>query len=180
MRGLEVGCPRTGEKIFFGLNRKKLKLNLIRLFFGMFHETTTKCSVCFWSFEPLSKQPKQILLFRNKQKQTKEFFCRPYISRCSTGSSRQTRPDAAQALLERHVQVQHRLLRQTHPGAAQELTIRCGTDLVQIHVQMQHNSSLLTGTYLHRCNKSFGDVDQIRPGETQAAVGHAQGQHRLL
>ena len=46
-------------KIIFGSNRNKPKQDLFRVCFGLF-----RC------FEPISKQPKQTDLFRNKPKQT--------------------------------------------------------------------------------------------------------------
>jgi hypothetical protein len=57
----ELGCPRNKQKKTFGSNRNKLKLNLFRLIFGLF-----RC------FGPVSKQPKQTYLFRNKPKKTKK------------------------------------------------------------------------------------------------------------
>jgi hypothetical protein len=36
---LQLGCPRNNQIIFFVSNRNKPKLNLFRLFFGLFHET---------------------------------------------------------------------------------------------------------------------------------------------
>ncbi len=57
----KLGPPRVSSKqtkINFGLNRNKPKQDLFRVFFGLF-----RC------FEPISKQPKQTEMFRNKPKQ---------------------------------------------------------------------------------------------------------------
>jgi hypothetical protein len=66
-----VGCPRNKLIFFLGLNRNKPKLNLFRLIFGLFRETKNIFFGLFWCFEPVSKQPKQTDLFRNKPKKTK-------------------------------------------------------------------------------------------------------------
>jgi hypothetical protein len=58
-------------KINFGLNRNKPKQDLFRVCFGLFRETKNKNFGLFRCFEPISKQPKQTKLFRNKTKQTK-------------------------------------------------------------------------------------------------------------
>jgi hypothetical protein len=57
-------------KIIFGSNRNKLKQDLFRVCFGLFRETKKKNFGLFRCFEPISKQPKQTDLFRNKPKQT--------------------------------------------------------------------------------------------------------------
>jgi hypothetical protein len=38
----QVGCPRNNQIFFFSSNRNKPKLNLFRLFFGLFHKTPQK------------------------------------------------------------------------------------------------------------------------------------------
>jgi hypothetical protein len=53
-------------KINFGSNRNKPKQDLFRVCFGLFRE---KKFGLFRCFEPISKQPKQTDLFRNKPKQ---------------------------------------------------------------------------------------------------------------
>ncbi len=68
---LEVGCPRNNH-FFFSLNRNKPKLNLFRLFFGLFHETKKLFFGLFRCFGPVSKQPKQTEFSRNKPKQTEK------------------------------------------------------------------------------------------------------------
>jgi hypothetical protein len=55
-------------KIIFGSNRNKPKQDLFRVCFVK--PTKTKSFGLFRCFEPLSKQPKQTELFRNKPKQT--------------------------------------------------------------------------------------------------------------
>jgi hypothetical protein len=55
----EVGCPRNNQIFFFGSNRNKPKLNLFRLFFGLFCETKKHFFGLFRCFGPVSKQPKQ-------------------------------------------------------------------------------------------------------------------------
>ncbi len=57
-------------KINFGSNRNKPKQDLFRVCFGLFRETKKKKFRFFRCFEPISKQPKQTDLFRNKPKQT--------------------------------------------------------------------------------------------------------------
>jgi hypothetical protein len=59
-------------KIIFGSNRNKPKQDLFRVCFGLFRETKKKNFGLFRCFEPISKQPKQTDLFRNKTKQTEK------------------------------------------------------------------------------------------------------------
>ncbi len=69
------GGGRVSSKqsnIFFGPNQNKPKLNLFRLFFGLFRETKKHFFGLFRCFGPVSKQPKQTEFSRNKPKQTKK------------------------------------------------------------------------------------------------------------
>jgi hypothetical protein len=72
----QVTVSSKQTKLNFGSNRNKPKQDLFRVCFGLFRETKNKkfrfVSVCFdlfRCFEPISKQPKQTNLFRNKLKQ---------------------------------------------------------------------------------------------------------------
>ncbi len=62
------------SNFYFGSNRNKPKLNLFRLFFGLFHETKKQFFAVYFGlfrcFGSVSKQPKQTELCRNKPKQT--------------------------------------------------------------------------------------------------------------
>jgi hypothetical protein len=60
------------SNFFFGSNRNKPKLNLFRLFFGLFRETKKLFFGLFRCFGPISKQPKQTEFSRNKPKQTEK------------------------------------------------------------------------------------------------------------
>ncbi len=59
------------SNFFFGSNRNEPKLNLFRLFFGLFRETKQIffrfASVSFGVFGPVSKQPKQTEKISKKQ-----------------------------------------------------------------------------------------------------------------
>ncbi len=70
-----IGCPRNNE-IFFGWNRNKPKLNLFRLFFGLFRETKKHffrfVSVCFGVSDWYrNNRNKQNFLKTNRHKQKK-------------------------------------------------------------------------------------------------------------
>jgi len=67
-RRIRVSSKQT--KINFGSNQNKPKQDLFRVCFGLFRETKRKNFGLFRCFEPISKQPKQTELFRNKPKQT--------------------------------------------------------------------------------------------------------------
>jgi hypothetical protein len=76
-------------KIIFGPNRNKPKQDLFRVCFGLFRETKKKNFGLFRCFEPISKQPKQTDLFRNKPKQTETTlnFGKIFELNCLGGSS---------------------------------------------------------------------------------------------
>jgi hypothetical protein len=57
-------------KINFGSNRNKPKQDLFRVCFCLFRETKNNKFWLFRCFEPISKQPKQTELFRNKPNQS--------------------------------------------------------------------------------------------------------------
>jgi hypothetical protein len=65
---LWVGCPRNKN---FGWNRNKICFGCVSV---CFVKTKTKKLGLFWYFEPLSKQPKQRGLFRNKPKLSFKLF----------------------------------------------------------------------------------------------------------
>jgi hypothetical protein len=69
--------PRVSSKqsnFFFGSNRNKPKLNLLRLFVDFFRETKKHFFGLFRCFRLVSKQPKQTEFSRNKLKQTEKIF----------------------------------------------------------------------------------------------------------
>ncbi len=76
--GSLIGCPRNNQ-IFFGSNRNKPKLNLFRLFFGLFRETKNIFFGLSRCFGPVSKQPKQTEFSRNKPKQTEKISKTLYL-----------------------------------------------------------------------------------------------------
>jgi hypothetical protein len=65
------GCPRN-KQVFFGSTRNKPKLNLSRFIFGLFRETNNNYFWFVLVFGPVSKQPKQTDLFRNKPKKSRK------------------------------------------------------------------------------------------------------------
>ncbi len=58
------------SNFFFGSNRNKPKLDLFRLFFGLFRETKNIIFGLFWCFGSVQKQPKQTEFSRNKPKKS--------------------------------------------------------------------------------------------------------------
>jgi hypothetical protein len=145
---LRVSSKQT--KNIFGLNRKEPKLNLFRLFFGLFHETK-KYLFWFVSVFRTCIETIETNILVSKHIETNQKKCVDCTSTCTewtrpgaaqisarwtrTGaaktledmsgavqsSCRQTRRRAAQALEDRHVQVRHKAFVDEHAGAAQAI-----------------------------------------------------------
>jgi hypothetical protein len=76
MNAFRLGCPRNKQTKIFGLNRNKPKLNLFRLFFGLFCETNRLffrfVSVRFGVSDPFrNNRNKQICFETNRKKLNK-------------------------------------------------------------------------------------------------------------
>jgi hypothetical protein len=128
----------------------------------------TKYFGLFRCFEPISKQPKQTELFRNKPKRfsTEHLQLQPGLHSCwqtrpgaSQSSCRQTRTGAAKILADRHVQVQHKAPVGRHIQVQRKA-------LVDRHLYVEHKA--LVDRHARCSTKVLENTKKTRPGAAQA------------